>query len=115
MTTWQQKLNNARKAEGHYGCIAPDGWKNIVLETDEMLNHVDPDYKIAQVKEKYGTLRYYFDSNCDYGSVERKIMDAIIVWAETLSAHTCEHCGKNGKLRTETYYMRTLCDECNKI
>lgn len=112
--TWQQQLNNKRKAEGYYGCIAPDGWKDIVLETDEMLSHIDPNYKIAQIKEKYGTLRYYFDSEYVYPAVQERIMFAITVWAENRSSTTCEECGKYGKLRTDRYYIRTLCEECRE-
>lgn len=112
--TWQQELNDKRLAEGGwYGCIAPDGWKDIVLKADNMLAHIDPDYKIMQIKEKFGTLRYYFGSNLEYYSVEHDIMHAIEVWAEQRSANTCEVCGKFGELRTDRYWIVTLCDDCN--
>jgi hypothetical protein len=66
------------------------------------------------VKEKFGTLRYYYDSDLEYDTVERKIMDAIIDAAEARSAVTCEWCGRYGELRTQRYYVLTLCDDCNE-
>ena len=110
--SWQEELNEKRlKTRGWYGCIAPDGWKDIVLECDEMLAFIDPDYEIQQIKEKFATLRYYFDTKKT--GVEGKIMEAIVSYAEGRSASTCESCGKYGKYRDDTYYVVTLCDECN--
>jgi len=61
--------------------------------------------KIAQIKEKFGTLRMYMDYNEDTDSSFRKIDE----YAELMSTVTCERCGNVG----ETYHMRwhkTLCD-----
>jgi hypothetical protein len=110
--SWQEEFNDKRlKTRGWYGCIAPDGWKKIVLECDEMLAFIDPDYEICQVKEKFATLRYYYDSKKT--GIEREIMEAIVSSAERKSASTCEGCGKYGKFRDDTYYVVTMCDECN--
>lgn len=110
--SWQEELNEKRiKQKGWYGCIAPDGWKNLILQTDEMLSFIDPDYAICQVKEKFATLRYYFDS--EKTGIERQIMQAIVNDAERQSAHICESCGKLGQYRDDTYYVVTMCDECN--
>ncbi len=112
--TWQQELNDKRLAPGGwYGCVAPDGWKDIVLKADKMLSFIDPDYKIMQIKEKFGTLRYYFGSNFEYDSIEHDIMQAIERWAESRSANTCEVCGKFGELRDDRYWIVTLCNDCN--
>jgi hypothetical protein len=113
--TWQQELNDKRlKTKGWYGCIAPDGWKEIVLRADSMLAHIDPDYQIHQIKEKFGTLRYYFGSKYAYDTVQGQIMNAITTWAEHRSQYTCEACGKFGELRTERYWIVTLCDTCDE-
>jgi hypothetical protein len=59
-------------------------------------------YEITQIKEKYGTLRFYGVFPDD---MYRKVGEA-----ERLSAKTCYTCGKSGK----TYYMgwcQTLCPE----
>lgn len=35
------------------------GWYPLIIELDQKLAEIFPDYKVHQVKEKYGTLRYY--------------------------------------------------------
>ena len=61
-----------------------------------------PVFVAEQVKEKFGTLRFYF-----YGSRE---FDSLVEMAEELSATTCEECGAYGSLR-EGGWLRTLCDK----
>lgn len=111
---WQDELNaKRRKTTGWYGCIAPDGWKDIILEADAMLAYIDPDYEIHQIKEKFGTLRYYFGTTVEYGSIEYNIMHAIAGNAEAKSAQRCEVCGKWGETDWERSWVRTLCKEHN--
>lgn len=62
-------------------------------------------YGVAQVKEKFGTLRFYM--HC-----ESEGMTALIDAAEGESAKTCETCGKPGVLRTDRYWIYTSCDDC---
>lgn len=99
------------------------GWYRIICEADEMLSYIDPDYEIHQVKEKFGTLCFYFGSKHPWDSIQHKIMNAVVREAEHLSSVTCEFCGKSQygvienidqsvRLRTENYYIRTLCDTC---
>lgn len=58
--------------------------------------------RASQVKEKYGTLRFYMSSAND------KMYD-MIEDAESKSAVTCEECGQPGELRGGGW-LRTLCD-----
>jgi hypothetical protein len=63
-------------------------------------------YRATQVKEKYGTLRFYM-----FGATYE--MQAIIGKAERQSSTTCETCGKKGELRGRGWlYMR--CAPCWK-
>jgi hypothetical protein len=113
--SWQEELNAKRlKTQGWYGCIAPDGWQQIVEETDAMLAYLDPEYEIHQVKEKFGTLRFYFGTTFPLDTVEHKIMDSIVMAAELKSSRTCEVCGKYGETDWNKPYVRTLCDEHNE-
>lgn len=57
---------------------------------------------VAQVKEKFGTLRFYADGG-DHTSY------CMISMAESMSSCTCEVCGAPGKLRSGGR-ARTLCD-----
>lgn len=56
----------------------------------------------TQVKEKFGTLRFYYYGGDDYC----RGVDAL---ADSLSAVTCEECGSPGKLLTQGWH-RTLCE-----
>lgn len=113
--SWQEELNSKRlKTKGWYGCIAPDGWQKIVEETDAMLAHIDPDYEIHQIKEKFGTLRYYFGTTHASDTIEYKIMSAIERAAEARSAGVCEVCGQWGETDWDRSYVRTLCEEHNE-
>jgi len=58
----------------------------------------------SQVKEKYGTLRFYMTCETDE-------MSKIIRTAEKKSAITCEGCGLPGK-RNTLGWISTLCNQC---
>lgn len=60
-------------------------------------------YHASQVKEKYGTLRFYLSSATDE-------MYAIAAEAEKQSAKTCEQCGKPGRLRGRDW-LYTACEQ----
>ena len=60
--------------------------------------------KASQVKEKYGTLRFYMTTSTDE-------MDKLIDEAEAASATICEDCGAPGETRGGGW-IRTLCDVC---
>jgi phage FluMu protein Com len=61
---------------------------------------------VVQVKEKFGTLRFY----C--GGTEA--IDKYVRLAERLSSVTCEDCGKLGKVN-DSGWIRTQCDACRTI
>lgn len=58
----------------------------------------------VQVKEKYGTLRFYMSS-------ETEEIGALIRAAELLSMSTCEICGDLDSLRRDGY-LSVRCDSC---
>ena len=58
---------------------------------------------VSQIKEKFGTLRFYYHGGDDY-------IHGLEAMAESMSAVICEECGKPGKLRSGGW-VRTLCDE----
>jgi hypothetical protein len=57
----------------------------------------------TQIKEKFGTLRFYYCGGDDY-------CHGVESMAESMSAVTCEVCGSSGKIRNGKW-IRTLCDE----
>lgn len=64
-----------------------------------------PQVVASQVKEKYGTLRFYYSGGDDYV--------AGMVWlAESMSATICEECGSTKEVTQTKGWVYTLCKEC---
>ena len=61
----------------------------------------------AQVKEKFGSLRFYLD----HGTEE---MYEHIHAAEDASGKTCEECGEVATLDNSNFWVKTLCDACKQ-
>lgn len=103
------------------------GWDWILEDLEAKMSFLDFNYELHQVKEKYGTLRFYYVSK-KTKKVVQELMDDAVSTAERLSAGTCEICG-NSSVRSnpgrgisydptvETKYspggwLKTLCDSC---
>lgn len=93
--------------------IAPPlGWLLLVIELNEELEDILPDYTIAQVKEKYAGLRYYIHSFGVAPDDPRIDMArALIADAENRSLSICQICGAAGSMRTDRGWYATLCDD----
>ena len=107
-----------------WGFSHDDGWYDIIDSLCASIqNHInnkryqfremsqedfDEEHQVvaAQVKEKFGGLRFYVDGGDDwvYGAISM---------AESISYRTCEVCGAPGKTRG-TGWVRTTCDEHTK-
>lgn len=59
----------------------------------------------VQVKEKLGSLRFYYDGWNDY-------IRGAVTLAENLSFHTCEICGSTKNIGHTTGWITTICEEC---
>lgn len=88
------------------------GWYPLVIGIDERLAAIDPDYVVHQVKEKFGTLRYYCDPSGEPSPEVWEVFDAIVSEAEHASATICERCGAPGALHQRTHLVKTLCESC---
>ena len=86
------------------------GWAPIVLQCHRELQHLDPGYRITQIKEKFGGLRYYFQSTVPFDAITYDIMHHIVNTAEEHCARTCELCGAEGNSRHNGGWYKTLCD-----
>lgn len=87
------------------------GWWPLIADLDRDLRAIYPDYKVVQVKEKFGSLRYYVESPPPAlpAGVAQRFSDRLRE-AEALAAATCEECGQPGRPRDRSW-IRTLCDE----
>lgn len=102
-----------------WGFECGDGWYNIIDQLCANIQHYTDwnnenrakgfkQYKevtqviAVQVKEKFGTLRFYYDGGDDK-------IDGMVRMAEAMSAVMCEECGAPGYQRSGGW-IRTLCD-----
>jgi hypothetical protein len=63
-----------------------------------------PQVTLDQVKEKFGTLRFYYTGGDDY-------ISGLVSMAESMSGCTCESCGNPGK-QTSGGWIKTICEPC---
>jgi hypothetical protein len=63
-----------------------------------------PQVTLDQVKEKFGTLRFYYSGGDEY-------INGLVSMAESMSAITCETCGKPGT-QTSGGWIKTICEPC---
>jgi hypothetical protein len=98
---------------GAYGgfAIGKGWWPIIEVLCANIQQHIDwanrndqvvPQVVVAQIKEKFGGLRFYYD-----GGDEQ--VHGMVRIAEAWANRTCETCGERGKQRGGGW-IRTLCD-----
>lgn len=89
------------------------GWEGILtkfLETVEQECPGSKGFKILQVKEKLGTIRFYYQLTDVEQDAANRIHEAETL-LDARSLHTCETCGKRGRLRNAGGYLFVACDE----
>ena len=94
-----------------------DGWLGILERLIKTLDETEVHYDVAQIKEKFGTLRFYTDiipkpmEQGEYSKAQYGWFHCAVRLAEFESSITCERCGNYGILRCGGW-IRTLCDGC---
>ena len=92
-----------------------DGWYKLIDGLSRKLTEYAAANKItieaSQVKEKFGTLRFYIDG---VPSAHYDAVTAMINEAEAESGEICELCGEPGRERGGGW-IRTLCDKCTAL
>jgi hypothetical protein len=63
-----------------------------------------PQVTLDQVKEKFGTLRFYYTGGDDY-------ISGMVAMAESMSGVICESCGNPGN-QTSGGWIKTICEPC---
>jgi hypothetical protein len=91
-----------------------DGWFQLLWDLSEGIEKIlkdnpDTEFRVAQVKEKFGGLRFYW--SCKAPTYEK--IGPLVQEAEKKASETCEHCGEPGKERTGGW-IKTLCDACEE-
>lgn len=138
LTLAQQRANGRiNDLYSAFGCDCRDGWYELLrsLCTEITQAYAEAglpvDIVIDQIKEKFGTLRFYYHIKgkpsgvqaIDFlgqGSVRmmpegediHQTVREIVSRYEEKSGEVCEECGKAGVLRTNLSWIQTLCDDC---
>jgi hypothetical protein len=96
-----------------WGFECGDGWFDILNQLmGNIQHHIDwknrteevvPQVVLQQVKEKFGTLRFYYTGGDDY-------VRGLVSMAESMSGVMCETCGNPGT-RTSGGWIKTACKE----
>jgi len=87
------------------------GWHDIIIELDQAIAKILPDYKVHQIKSKFAELRFYIDFlEVDYE--KEKEVDALILATEKKSRSTCERCGRPGEQVSVNHWLYALCNMC---
>lgn len=90
-----------------------EGWEKPVWELCEKIENLNKtlpeseQIKLLQVKEKFGELRFY--TNTETGDVSNWIEEA-----GSECDRICENCGNPGEIRDDIGWMKTLCHRCHK-
>jgi len=97
----------------HWGMDCGDGWYDIIHHLCKYLQFQTdkngwPQIVAAQVKEKFGGLRFYVNSGTDQ-------QHTIIDYVESMSYTICETCGTSQNVKAyHKGWRRTLCPSCNE-
>ena len=102
-----------------WGFECGNGWYHIIRALcSNIQHHIDwrnrknelnpnqpivPQVTVDQVKEKFGTLRFYYTGGDDY-------IDGLVSMAESMSGITCEQCGNPGSTLGRGW-LTTLCEK----
>lgn len=113
-----------------YGIECGNGWFDIIdtlcNTIQSEVDHINFNYEVSlrceavQVKEKYGSLRFYihffFDENLDELNMKRvemsmNIIHGAITMAERMTAKICETCGDKSSLSNDIF-PKSECEAC---
>ena len=100
----------------YFGFECSDGWFNIIYELSKKIERIAETMKadglpedeipmVSQVKEKFGTLRFYMSNTTEE-------IQELISQCEQSSAQACEQCGKPGALKRTHGWFLTVCEKC---
>lgn len=103
--------NNERSCF-YFGFECGDGWEPMLRELSQKLEAIivamparrRKNYAAEQVKEKFGSLRFYIRTTDE--------MSALIAEAEAKSMVTCESCGEPGERTSVRGWITTTCEAC---
>jgi len=95
----------------YFGFDCGDGWYHILdtlmgsIKHHQKFKKIEP-IKIKQIKEKFGTLSFYYTGGDEY-------IHGLVSMASSMSARTCECCGTtDGVGMTSGGWYSVSCEDC---
>lgn len=96
------------------GFSLPEGWRDIVWKLCEDLQRNNIQIRVAQVKEKFAGLRFYYDvpegAPEDTWEKARELVSA----TEHFSYMVCEDCGTTKSVDVQGSWLTAKCAMCRK-
>lgn len=103
---WIEKEKNSESIEKNIAWI-----ERCETYINDAKKKIIPQLEAVQVKEKYGSLRFYLSEYPKFPEIDAKVT-AYINFAESISCVTCEQCGMPGNQRGG-HWVFTLCEACD--
>lgn len=88
-----------------------EGWYPLIRALERALGAAYPGWRPEQVKQKFGTLRFYAQPPLDLTDEETEDFDTLIGVVELASERVCEVCGRPGALHKDAGLLRIVCTE----
>ena len=111
--------------------VGPGWWEDILIAFEKisqvMAKYPDYQFSVSQIKEKFGTLRFYYvihkvgDDLNEWPRPEDGVRSKISLQVreivsdlEYATSKKCEECGKPGEMRSNGW-IKTLCDKHDAV
>lgn len=105
-------MSEVSESEG-YLYELPAGWIAPVRELILTMKKLDPDVRIIQTKEKWGSLRVYFST--EKSDAVATSLDMLVVACEVECDSTCQYCGSTKDVEltgVDSGWVIRRCGEC---
>ena len=100
-----------------WGFSCGDGWFVLIdelcgsiqsyIDLNSRPDRVIPQVIVDQVKEKLGTLRFYYTGGND-------LIHGMVWFAESMSGRICDKCGEPGTRQSDNGWVYTVCKSHSK-
>jgi len=116
---YEQKIEQLEAKYGSilnliYGFEISEGWLPILEEFFEKAIIFEGWFKVVQVKEKFGSLRIYVDTEENFDKNYYDLLYSLIYEAEFKASRTCFDCGGQSPTKANTPYRSfyPVCGAC---
>lgn len=102
---------------GYNYSACSDGWFNIIESLLECVDDIIKtfaieNFKVVQIKSKFGQLRFYFVANKHNNLM---LINGAIKYAEMIASKTCEFCGSAGTMSDNSGAYVVVCKRHAKV